>query len=92
MTFEPPRGIRGKVLRELGQVDQSFFDSIGRGGSILTAAADEAAMGRVWRRLLYSVTLMHAVLIERRRFGPLGWDIAYDFSSTGERPWTEACT
>ena len=32
--------------------------------------------------MIYAISFFHAVALERRKFGPLGWNIRYDFSDS----------
>jgi hypothetical protein len=69
VALEPPRGLRAQALRALGGLPAQCL-----------SACDAAGRGPQWRRLLLSGVLLHAVLQERRRYGPIGWNCPYAFS------------
>lgn len=68
MTTEPPRGLRANLLRLYNMIDEDEF-----------TARCEAAPGK-YAKLLFSLCWFHAVLVERRKFKSLGWNIGYDFN------------
>uniref|UniRef100_A0A3Q2QBU8 Uncharacterized protein n=1 Tax=Fundulus heteroclitus TaxID=8078 RepID=A0A3Q2QBU8_FUNHE len=65
MVIEPPRGIRARLERAY----LSFTDELMSSSSKVC-----------FKPLLLSLCLFHGVALERRRFGPLGFNIPYDFT------------
>jgi dynein heavy chain len=82
VTFEPPRGLRANVERAYSFLPPGYLEDF-QPESASPEHAPEVIES--FRRLQFSLTLFHAVLLERARYGPLGWNNAYDFSDSDLR-------
>ena len=68
VTTEPAGGIRAKLLTCYSVVNRDWFDS--------------SAYPRAFKKLFFGLAMFHALVQERRRFGPLGFNTLYDFSDS----------
>ena len=67
MTNEPPKGMRANITRSLLSYPNDVLD--------------KCKKPKEYRKLFFAMTFFHALIQERRKFGPLGWNIPYEYTS-----------
>jgi dynein heavy chain len=71
MAIEPPKGLRANLVGSYSAaplVNKGYLES--------------NTKPEKFRKLCYSLCMFHALLQERRLYGPLGWNIAYGFNES----------
>ncbi|XP_029367943.1 dynein heavy chain 6, axonemal [Echeneis naucrates] len=68
VTNEPPKGLRANVRRAFTEISSIFFE--------------DHILGRQWRKIVFGISFFHAIIQERKKFGPLGWNIHYEFNDS----------
>eukprot|EP00918_Siedleckia_nematoides_P041177 GHVU01089441.1.p1 GENE.GHVU01089441.1~~GHVU01089441.1.p1 ORF type:complete len:587 (+),score=144.66 GHVU01089441.1:818-2578(+) len=70
-VFEPPAGIKASVLRSFS--------------SIMTTKRSEQNPMAVRCRMHFLLAFLHAVVLERKRYVPVGWSKGYEFSDADQQ-------
>merc|ERR1719428_739940 len=66
MTNEPPKGLRANMIGSFSKLDDKILE--------------DSKNPVVFKHLCFGFCFFHAVCQERRKFGPIGWNIAYGFT------------
>jgi len=68
VTLEPPAGLQAGLARTYStMVTQELIDKIDH---------------EKWRALVYTQSFLHSVVQERRKFGPIGWCVPYEYNNS----------
>jgi len=67
MTLEPPSGLKQNVLGTYESLEWKDYE--------------ESTKPEIIKPLLFSFCFFHAIVQDRRKFGPIGWNIAYAFTN-----------
>ena len=73
MTVESPQGIKNNLQRMFGS---------GGTGIVTEALYNEGVNRPEWRKLLFGLCLFNSVILERKKYGTLGWNIPYEFNDS----------
>lgn len=67
---EPPRSVKQNILSAYSLLSTDQHDSLSECPAFLPH----------WRRLLFNLGFFYATLLERKRFGAIGYNSNYDFT------------
>jgi len=68
MTLQPPKGIRANMLNTYFVMEDGYFHGCKKAKDL--------------KKLHFGLAFFHALLQERRKFGPLGFNIPYEFTES----------
>jgi len=68
ITNEPPKGIKQNLKGIFLNIKEESFEGSNKPYQ--------------FKKLLFSLAFFHAVILERRKFGPLGWNIPYEWMNS----------
>ena len=68
VTNEPPNGIQASMIKTFSSVVNQ--DKIDKYEFV------------EWRKLIFALSFLHSLVLERKKYGPLGWCVPYDFNDS----------
>lgn len=68
LTNEPPKGLKANLIRSLNDIDEDKYEV--------------HILGEEWRKMVFGICMFHGIILERRKFGSLGFNILYEFNES----------
>jgi len=66
MTIEPPKGLKQALVRSFLGIEEEWFEGCTKPFE--------------FKKMLFGLCFFHGLILERRGFGPVGWNVMYGFS------------
>ena len=68
VTNEPPRGLRANLMRTFQDIAPEEYES--------------STKAFIFKKLIFATGFFNALILERRKFGAVGWNIPYDWMNS----------
>lgn len=68
LTNEPPKGLKANLIRSLNDIDEDMYEV--------------HILGEEWKKMVFGICMFHGIILERRKFGSLGFNIHYEFNES----------
>lgn len=68
VTNEPPKGLKANLMGSYNDISEKSYN--------------ECEKGPEFKKLLFSLGFFHAVILERRKYGAIGWNIPYEWMNS----------
>eukprot|EP00929_Paragymnodinium_shiwhaense_P066427 TRINITY_DN33321_c0_g4_i1.p1 TRINITY_DN33321_c0_g4~~TRINITY_DN33321_c0_g4_i1.p1 ORF type:complete len:3770 (+),score=1255.81 TRINITY_DN33321_c0_g4_i1:195-11312(+) len=65
ITNEPPKGLKANLARTFQDITPETYEACSK--------------SREFKKLLFCLAFFHAAILERRKFGPIGWNVPYEW-------------
>ena len=77
LTNEAPTGLKANMLRCYNEISPENFE-VFKPDEMFPDCSKEHA----YKKLMYGLCFFHSVSLERKKFGPLGWNVRYEWNDT----------
>ena len=67
ITMEPPKGLKLNLQRQYDNLNEEELEACSK--------------PELFKSFFFSLCFFHAIVQDRRKFGPIGWNIKYDFTN-----------
>ena len=68
LTNEPPKGLRANMARTFNDLGAERYE--------------ECTKPREYKKLVFALAYFHSAILERRKYGAIGWNIAYQWMNS----------
>lgn len=81
ITNEPPTGLKANMVRCFNDLTNEEYEAFSE-GMMIGDTNGEVPKGFAFKKLLYGLCFFHSVVLERKKFGALGWNVKYEWNDT----------